>query len=206
MVNYKITYFNARGRAETARQIPAYAGVPFEDVRIDPAEWGKLKPTSPSPFGQLPFLEVDGKILGQSQAINRFLGRKHGLGGADDWEAAKIDELNDGLVDAMSNLSTFLHESDPEKKKQIWATFENDHLKPTLVRYEKFLTNSGTGYFVGSKPTWFDITFAEAVGGFLQSKAPHLLQPHPKLVEFAAKIRSNPNLKKWIETRPKTEM
>jgi len=202
MVNYKITYFNGRGRAETARQILAYAGVAFVDNRIDHADWGKLKPTAT--FGQLPLLEVDGKVLSQSQAINRYLARKHGLGGADDWEAAKIDELNDGVIDVMGNLRPWFQEKDPEKKKQLWIALENDHFKPMLVRYEKFLEQNGTGYFVGSKPTWFDIGFSEIVGGF-QEKSAHLVQPHPKLVEHANKIRSTPNLKKWLETRPKTD-
>jgi len=202
MVNYKITYFGARGRAETARQILSYAGVPFEDNRIDFAQWGSLKQNMP--FGQIPILEVDGKMLAQSATINRYLARQFGLAGSNDWEAAKIDELNDGLVDTMANIRPWFQEKDPEKKKLLWAQLETDHFKPMLERYNKFLAANGTGYFVGSKISWFDITFAETISNW-QEKSPSLVQPYPALIEFANKIRSNPNLKKWIENRPKSD-
>ena len=45
MPKYKLTYFNAMGRAELARLIFALKGVQYEDVRIDKAEWPKLKPS-----------------------------------------------------------------------------------------------------------------------------------------------------------------
>ena len=41
MVNYKLNYFNGRGRAEISRLIFAAAGVKFEDNRIE--DWPKAK-------------------------------------------------------------------------------------------------------------------------------------------------------------------
>lgn len=34
MPNFKLTYFNGRGRAEISRLIFAVAGAPYEDIRI----------------------------------------------------------------------------------------------------------------------------------------------------------------------------
>merc|ERR1711976_895085 len=74
MPSYKLTYFNGRGRAEGIRMTLAASGVEYEDKRITFEEWGALKPNVP--FNGLPMLEADGKQLGQSGAILRFLGKE----------------------------------------------------------------------------------------------------------------------------------
>ena len=43
MVQYKLTYFPIRGRAETARLILHYANAPFDDNRVAQEEWPKVK-------------------------------------------------------------------------------------------------------------------------------------------------------------------
>jgi len=45
MPTYKLTYFNARGRAEIIRLIFAAAGEKYEDIRLDNDQWAALKPT-----------------------------------------------------------------------------------------------------------------------------------------------------------------
>ena len=84
---YKLVYFDAPGRAELIRWIFAYGGQEFEDHRIKREDWPSLKATTP--FGKLPYLEVDGKALPESVAIARFAARKTGLVGSDDFEAAQ---------------------------------------------------------------------------------------------------------------------
>jgi len=39
----KLTYFNAKGRAELSRMILAQAGVDYEDVRIEKEDWPSHK-------------------------------------------------------------------------------------------------------------------------------------------------------------------
>lgn len=45
MVNYKLSYFNVRGRGELARLILHAAGVQFEDHRFEGADWPAIKPS-----------------------------------------------------------------------------------------------------------------------------------------------------------------
>lgn len=40
---YKLTYFDARGRAEPIRLLFANAGVTYEDVRLTKEQWGSMK-------------------------------------------------------------------------------------------------------------------------------------------------------------------
>jgi glutathione S-transferase len=71
MVQYKLVYFNARGRAELTRFIFAVAGQEYEDFRFEREDWPKYKENAP--FGQSPYLEVhDGSntfVIAQSIAI-----------------------------------------------------------------------------------------------------------------------------------------
>lgn len=102
MAKYKLIYYDLPGRGEPIRWMLAYGRVPFEDYRIRevPAyiapdsprpEWTALKPNTP--FGTLPVLLVEGRYLGESYAIGRYLGRTCGLAGANDWETAQADSV-----------------------------------------------------------------------------------------------------------------
>lgn len=44
-------------------------------------------------------LEEDGKKITQSMAIARYLGKKAGLAGKDDWENLQIDIIADTITD-----------------------------------------------------------------------------------------------------------
>jgi len=95
---YKLTYLDGKGRAEVMRFVFAYRNIPYEDVRIPYGpEWNKVK--NDFPWGEVPVLEIDGKVLAQSGAILRFLGKKHDLAGDNEYESAKCDEMWESLSD-----------------------------------------------------------------------------------------------------------
>lgn len=60
----------------------------MQDYRFAREEWAALKPQMP--FGQVPVLEVDGKYLAQSKAIEMYAARLTGLYPTDTWEAAQV--------------------------------------------------------------------------------------------------------------------
>lgn len=45
MPQYRLLYFNSQGLGELPRLIFHFAGVPFEDVRIESSEWPEIKPS-----------------------------------------------------------------------------------------------------------------------------------------------------------------
>ena len=63
------------------------------------------------PYGQLPVLTVDGEKLAQSGAIVRYLAKRFDLLGANDWEAAKADELFGFFYDTMREQASRLLQS-----------------------------------------------------------------------------------------------
>jgi len=201
--HYKLYYFDMMGLAEPARIMFAYKGVKYEDFRIDrEKQWSEWH--SKMPFGEVPVLEVDGKMLSQSIAIYRYLGRSFDMVGANDWEAAQCDMLVDGMNDMTIKLRPWRMEKDEEKKKQMWTALENEHVKPFLVLYEKFLKTNGTGHFVGKTMTWADIILFYMFNRWNRDH-PNILQSHPELSKFVHMVDNEPKIKHWIETRPKSD-
>jgi len=201
---YKLVYFNGRGRAEPARLIFAYAGVQYNDHRIEGAEWPALK--TKTPFGQLPILDIDnGKvILSQSKAIARYLGNEFNLVPKCHIQAAKGDMYVDGYEDVQKNFVPWFQEKDATKKQELWKKLETEHLAPFLKMYEKFLTDNGTGYFVSDKITWADIFLFDALHK-TKTMSGHLFEGHPKLKEFVDKMEKEPKIHAWLEKRPKSD-
>merc|ERR1711971_1203854 len=112
----KLTYFNLRARAETARLLLAYGGIQYEDYRVratfeHPGEWTEMKPTTP--YGGLPLLEWDGVCIAQSMAIARFLAREVGLAGRNSLEAAQVDEVVDAVNDIFQAGLNAIFSNDP---------------------------------------------------------------------------------------------
>jgi len=201
---YKLVYFNGRGRAEPARLIFAYAGVNYNDHRIESADWPSLKPKTP--FGQLPVLDIDnGKVvLSQSKAIARYLGSEFNLIPKDHIQAARGEMLVDGYDDLQNKFAPWFREKDAEKKKELWKQLETEHVTPFLKLYEKFLTDNGTTYFVTNSITWADLFLFDALHK-TKTTSSHLFAGHPKLNEFIDKVAKEPKIHAWLEKRPKTD-
>ena len=73
-------------RAEVSRLALYIGNIDFEDVRMTWREdfdtmgnTGKLPYGVTSPFRQIPVLEVDGQVIGQTAGIARFCGKLSGL-------------------------------------------------------------------------------------------------------------------------------
>ncbi|KAF6208059.1 hypothetical protein GE061_016509 [Apolygus lucorum] len=131
-----------------------YMGQEFEDVRVTFDEWKKIKPTSP--FGKLPTLEVDGKIITQSAAICRYLGREAGLAGANPWEDLQIDIIVDTFSDFRKDVSGFHHESDPEVKEKKRLALLKETVPFYFERFDKIIKDNN-GYVANGKLSWADI-------------------------------------------------
>lgn len=56
------------------------------------------------PMGQMPVLEVDGQRVHQSVSMARYIARRVGLSGANDWENLLIDTSVDTVNDLRASM------------------------------------------------------------------------------------------------------
>lgn len=78
MSEFKIIYYNCRGRSEVTRIILEFAGKSYEEEYVDdkwPEYKKKLTESGEIAFGQVPLLKHNGKNICQSCAILRYVGR-----------------------------------------------------------------------------------------------------------------------------------
>ncbi|XP_031552994.1 uncharacterized protein LOC116290139 [Actinia tenebrosa] len=204
MPNYKLYYFNARGRAEAIRLLFAAAGVQFEDVRFAGEEWAKKKQEGLSPMGYLPMLEVDGKKLCESMAIARYVARENGLCPSDSFEIALCDQITDACGDCFGKVVKIYFEKDEERKKAAKEEFDNTQLPAFLTKMTALLksNNDGKGFFVGNKLTYADITFFDTFQKFEAAAT----EKYPELKALCQRIGDIPGIKEWIKSRPDTPM
>ncbi|XP_073978703.1 glutathione S-transferase-like isoform X2 [Rhodnius prolixus] len=203
MCTYKLTYFNVKGVGEPIRMILSYAGKKFEDVRIEKDEWLQLKPKTP--FGKLPILEIDGKVLHQSAAICRYLGEEFGLGGSSKWENLQINMIADTIQDIKNIMSHFYRQLDAEAREKKRPELLNETIPFYLERLDSIIKNNG-GYFVNNKLTWVDFYFAgfsETMESMLNAK---VCEKYPHILQHRNNLKNIPEIKKWISNRPKTEI
>ncbi|CAL8089279.1 unnamed protein product [Orchesella dallaii] len=200
---YKLTYFNLRALAEPIRLIFAYAGVEYEDVRIEREQWPEVKENYP--WGQLPVLQVGDKTLSQSNTISRYLARKFNLVGEDEWEAAKIDELADALTDLRLEWRKFFMEQDETKKAELKKVFVETTVPKYFTKFEaQIAANNGGPYLVGKNLTWVDLLTAHFLE-FFEVSEPGLLEKFGALKKLRDTVFENEKIKAWLDKRPVTQ-
>jgi glutathione S-transferase len=205
MPQYKLTYFNGRGRGELIRLVFAQAGVEYEDVRVEKDKWPALK--SSTPFGQLPILEFDGKTFSQSVAISRFLARKFNLAGKTELDQLQADMVIDCLEDGVKPLMAFFGEKDEARKAELKKKYADEQLPTAYAGLESILkwNKGGDGFFVGDSLTWADLALLMFISWGKLSGNETLLDKYPKLKALEKRVESQPKIAAWIAKRPVTE-
>ncbi|XP_033746349.1 S-crystallin SL11-like isoform X3 [Pecten maximus] len=158
MPEYRMIYFDGRGRAEPIRLALAVAGQAYEDKRIkDNEEWEKVK--SDMPQEALPVFSVDGDVISQSSAILRYVAREYGLYGDGNKSMTKVDTIISTYEDFFTEMIKPFMEKDGENKKEMIKTFGEKAVPKYVSFIGKILSDNPekSGWLVGSKLTVADI-------------------------------------------------
>ena len=195
---YKLSYFNGRGLAECSRYLFALAGVNYEDYRFPDNEERKtfLATKDKLTFGKVPELEVDGKKLPQSRAIERFLAKRFGFMGSNEVETAWIDAFGEELKDCI--MPYFPIRADKEKKEEYFKGHFLNHMK--LIEKNA----DSNGYLVGNSITLADLQLYTMLNAVDQDGIKATLEQCPKIAKSFENVGNNDKIKAWIAKRPQT--
>lgn len=203
MAQYKLTYFNGVGLAESIRLLFVYGGIPFEDDRIEVENWPKLK--SSMPFGQVPLLEdkKTGKKVNQSLAINRFVAKLVKLAGNNDWEDLEIDAVADTINDLRIKIMGVIQEKDAALKATKEETLFKETIPYYLERLDK-IAKENKGHLAAGRLTWADFYLTCILYPWEKFLKKDIIANYPNLVAIRNNVNNIPSVKKWIEARPDT--
>ena len=196
-------------RAEVLRVSLFIGNISFEDVRISREEFreviltGKLRNGMSIPFHQLPVLEIDGKIVGQTGAIARFCGKLSGLYPENDLLAAKVDQIIDTATDITNLVSPTVREKNEIIKKDKREKLSNKLLPRWFTYLENILENEkGSTWFVDNKMSIADIAIWRLLGwlksGMLDGIPTNICDSYTKLNNVHAEVHKHPKVQEWM--------
>ncbi|KAE9551994.1 hypothetical protein FO519_004792 [Halicephalobus sp. NKZ332] len=205
---YKLTYFVSRGHAEVSRLILHYKKIPFDDIRINIDEYSYYK-NSLKPHEPLPILEFQGEKLSEPVAIARFLARRHGLSGANEWEEAKTDALMDLRMKFGQVIQTYIALSVHAPPDFDLGVFTQKNFQESFMpgiekygpQFEELLQQSKNGWFISSGITFVDFSIAEltdTIDNFYNLYK----QRFPLLAEHSRKVHQLPEIQEYLRSRP----
>ncbi|XP_050812413.1 glutathione S-transferase Mu 1-like isoform X3 [Gopherus flavomarginatus] len=151
-------YWDIRGLAHAIRLLLEYTGTAYEDKMYscgeapdyDKSQWINEKEKLGLDFPNLPYL-IDGKTrLTQSNAILRYIARKHKLCGETEEEMLRVDMLENQAMDFRMSLVMIAYNPDFEKVKPGYL----EQLPEKLKLVSQFLGKRK--WFAGEKITFVD--------------------------------------------------
>lgn len=200
MAKLKLTYFDFHGgRGEPARLALSIGGIPFEDDRVPPSEWGSRK--AQTPFGGLPVLEVGEQVVSQSNAINRYVGKLGDLYPSDPWQAALCDEIMEAVEDITNKIGATLFIPEEQKKVQRKELAEGP-IPFYLTRLQQRLEAHGGRYFSADRLTVADLKVFVWIRHLKSGVLDHMPADlpdriAPKLVEHYERVKNEPRIEAY---------
>jgi len=211
MVNYKLTYFDAKAVGEPIRFLFAAAGVDYEDDRIKIQDWGEVK--GKLGYGQLPILYIDGEQLTQSYAIMRYLATLFDLVPKDPFLAARCDELADSLNDVRQkfrDLATLLinnRQEEADKTAEVRQQLRDVHFPKFFAIFEEIVGKTSGTYIAGEKLSWADLLLASWLDlweTLVTGPGSEYLNDFPKIKKLRQTVFELPGIKAHVNQRPDT--
>jgi len=197
MSEFKLTYFNVCGRAELTRLIFAKSATPFQDDRIEFADWPARKATMP--MGQVPVLYYKGQELIQSLTIARFVGRKCGLAGSNEVEEFLCDQFVSTLwLDIANKLVEAFFEKDPAAKKEKLEARRT----ATVEGFDRLAKLVKGDFVLGDVMSYADLALLDIEPWLGRTLADVPLPP--KLKAIVTKVEADPKVAAYLAARPAT--
>ncbi|XP_021569630.1 glutathione S-transferase Mu 2-like [Carlito syrichta] len=186
-------YWDIRGLAHAIRLLLEYTDSSYEEKLYsvgdapdyDRSQWLNEKFKLGLDFPNLPYLIDGAHKITQSNAILRYIARKHNMCGETEEEKIRVDMLTNQLWDTFIQLARLCYNPDFEKLKPEYL----EGLPETMKLYSQFLGKRP--WFAGDKITFVDF-IAYDVLEKIRMFEPTCLDAFPNLKDFISRFEVMP--------------
>ncbi|XP_063153794.1 glutathione S-transferase Mu 1-like [Candoia aspera] len=215
-------YWDIRGLAHPIRLLLAYTRTPYEDKQyavgeevqssemksentsprlgalgivpnFDCSQWTSVKQKLGLDFPNLPYL-IDGeRKITQSNAILRYIARKHKMCGETEEEMTRVDMLENQLMDFRIAFATLCYSPDFEKLKPEYLEL----LPGKLKLYSQFLGDRK--WFAGKMLSYVDFIAYDLFDAH-QMLEPKCLDQFPNLKEFLHRFEALEKIAAYVKS------
>nr|XP_008528316.1 PREDICTED: glutathione S-transferase Mu 2 isoform X2 [Equus przewalskii] len=202
-------YWDIRGLAHAIRLLLEYTDSNYEEKKYTMGDgraiaWGPH--FYPTPAALLPYLIDGAHKITQSNAILRYIARKHNLCGETEEEKIRVDILENEIMDTRMALARLCYNPDfmgggPQQES-------NDHTEKLKPEYLEALPETVKLFsqFLGKRP-WFagdKITFVDFLAYDLLDRLrmfePKCLDAFPNLKDFIARFEGLKKISAYMKT------
>ncbi|XP_036090993.1 glutathione S-transferase Mu 3 [Rousettus aegyptiacus] len=194
-------YWDIRGLAHAIRLLLEFTGTSYEEKRYtcgeapdyDISQWLDVKFKLDLDFPNLPYL-MDGKNkITQSNAIMRYIARKHNMCGDTEEEKIRVDIVENQIKDLHLQLIQLSYSSDYEKLKPQYL----EQLPVQLKQFSLFLGKFS--WFAGEKLTFVDFHIYEILD---QNRIfePKCLEEFPNLKAFMCRFEALEKIAAYMQS------
>lgn len=197
-----LTYFGLPGRAFAIRvalnaALERKAIASFEDKRLTFQEWKDSKDSLNAPLGQLPIVEIDGKVFCQSVALTRWSAKLAGLMPEDPLQVLVTDEVI-ATADEMWNKVPHGGENLETRRKEWVELARSKH----LAAIERRIAEHDGPFLLGKEMTVGDLFLWSALWGHVTKFFDHttgLLDTFPRITALYNAVDAHPLCAKYTK-------
>ncbi|XP_036308424.1 glutathione S-transferase Mu 3 [Pipistrellus kuhlii] len=194
-------YWDIRGLAHAIRLLLEFTGTNYEEKRyicggapdFDKSQWLDVKFKLDLDFPNLPYL-MDGKNkITQSNAILRYIARKHNMCGDTEEEKIRVDIMENQIMDFRMQLVRICYNKDHEKLKPTYL----EQLPGQLKQFSLFLGKFS--WFAGDKLTFVDFLTYDVLDQNRMFE-PKCLDEFPNLKAFMCRFEALEKIAAYMQS------
>ncbi|XP_042536129.1 glutathione S-transferase Mu 4 [Dipodomys spectabilis] len=194
-------YWDIRGLAHAIRLLLEYTDTSYEEKRYtmgdapdyDRSQWLNEKFKLGLDFPNLPYLIDGAHKITQSNAILRYIARKHNLCGETEEEKIRVDILENQAMDVSNQLARVCYSPDFEKLKLEYL----EQLPGMMKLFSEFLGKQP--WFVGDKITFVDF-LAYDILDLHRIFDPKCLDTFPNLKDFISRFEGLKKISAYMKS------